>query len=85
MKLDVVHIPCQPWCVPAATCAADDKGILNPKEWGKTNDMWKSSLRDWPEPTKASTGMPKWQNVNYKRWPMRRVPRFNRSGVEVTL
>ena len=59
---------------------------MNPKEWGKTNQLWKGGLRDWPEPEHAKRDpMPKWQNINYRRWPLKRIPRFDRSGVEVTL
>ena len=63
-----------------------DKSILNPREWGKTNEMWTTSLRDWPTPANGVwvTGQaPRWKHTNVQRWPLRRQPRFNRSGVEV--
>ena len=65
-----------------------DKQILNPKEWGKTNELWKGSLRDWPNPDHGQwkTGqMPTWKSSNYKRWPLKRIPRYDRRGVEVSL
>ena len=64
-----------------------DKQILNPKEWGKTNELWRTGLRDWPASDAGTRRMPteRWKGTNYKRWPLRRQPRFNRSGVEVCL
>ena len=65
-----------------------DPHVLVPKEWGKQVDLWKGSLRDWPNPDLARWHTGKqatWKSVNYKRWPLRREPRFNRSGIEVNL
>ena len=62
-----------------------DKSILNPREWGKTNEMWRTGLRDWPEPELKPNQhrLPKWSHSNTKRWPLRRQPRYGRRGVEV--
>ena len=64
-----------------------DKMMLNPKEWGKTNEMWRNGLRDWPAPDAGTRRMPieTWKGVNYRRWPLKRIPRSNRSGIEVSL
>ena len=65
-----------------------DPHVVVPKEWGKQTENWKSSLRDWPDPDKGmfQTGnAPSWKSVNYKRWPLKRIARFDRSGVEVNL
>jgi len=63
-----------------------DKQIINPEEWGKTNERWTGGLRDWPEPeVPREKQLPSWKGVNYQRWPLKRQPKYNRSGVEVTL
>ena len=65
-----------------------DPHILVPKEWGKQGENWKASLRDWPNPDSGmwSTGQaPTWKGVNYKRWPLHRIPKYDRTGIEVNL
>ena len=55
---------------------------------GKQNDLWKGSLRDWPDPDGGmwQTGQsPTWKSVNYKRWPLHRIPKYDRVGIEVNL
>ena len=65
-----------------------DPHALVPKEWGKQVDNWKGSLREFEEPAKGmwTTGQaPTWKSVNYKRWPLHRVPKYDRTGIEVSL
>lgn len=56
-----------------------DPHMLVPKEWGKQVENWSNSLRDWPDPNHGmwQTGQaPTWKSVNYRRWPLHRVPRY---------
>ena len=65
-----------------------DPRALVPKEWGKQGQNWKNSLRDWPDPDKGmwqAGQAPKWKSVNYNRWPLYRIPKYTRSGIEVNL
>ena len=65
-----------------------DPHMLVPKEWGKQVENWKSSLRDWPVPDSSTfvTGQnPTWKHANTKKWPLHRVARFDRTGIEVNL
>ena len=62
-----------------------DPHIVVPKEWGKQVENWKAQLRDWPEPNWDNTGgaQPTWKGINYKRWPMHRIPKYDRTGYVV--
>ena len=64
-----------------------DPHIVVPKEWGKQSQNWTKSLRDWPEPDWAHTDGAKrtWKHANVRRWPLRRVAKYNRTGVVVNL
>ena len=63
-----------------------DPHVLVPKEWGKQIDNWKGSLRDFGDSSSWTTGSsPTWKSVNYNRWPLHRIPRYDRSGIEVNL
>jgi len=65
-----------------------DPHILVPKEWGKQVENWKTSLRDWPDPDSGmwQTGQKaSWKACNYKRWPLHRIPKYDRTGIEVNL
>ena len=66
-----------------------DPHVLVPKEWGKQGDNWKFSLRDWPEPTWSLGGdksqKATWKHANVKRWPLHRVPKHDRPGIESNL
>ena len=45
-----------------------DPHVLVPKEWGKQTENWKSSLREFAEPSGWTAGQPpSWKSVNYKR------------------
>ena len=61
-----------------------DPHVVVPKSWGKQADIFKESLRDWPEPSWFNTGgeQPSWKHANVKRWPLHRTPKHDRSGVE---
>lgn len=64
-----------------------DPHILVPKEWGKQVENWKESLRDWPDPDDGMwhTGQkPTWKHVNYRRWPLHRVPKCERAPFQCT-
>jgi len=59
-----------------------------PKEWGKQTENWKGMLRDWPDPDQGmwqAGNKATWKEVNYKRWPLHRLPKYDRSGIEVNL
>ena len=64
-----------------------DPHIVVPKEWGKQAENWRSSLRDWPEPNWANSegAQASWKSINYKRWPLHRMPKYDRTGIEVNL
>ena len=62
-----------------------DPHIIVPKEWGKQGENWKTSLRDWPEPDFAHTGQATWKHANTKKWPLHRVPKYDRTGIEINL
>lgn len=55
-----------------------DPHMLVPKEWGKQAENWCNSLRDWPDPAGgmwATGNKASWKSVNYRRWPLHRVPK----------
>ena len=64
-----------------------DPHIVVPKEWGQQAKNWQRSLRDWPEPDWAHTDgkYTSWKHANILRWPLRRIPKSQRTGVVVNL
>ena len=50
-------------------------------------ENWRNQLRDWPEPDWVTTegGQATWKACNYKRWPLHRIPKYDRTGIEVNL
>jgi hypothetical protein len=62
-----------------------DPKILSVKEWGKQNENFKNSLRDFGEPVWESGGKSTWKHSNVKRWPLHRTPTYDREGVCINL
>ena len=65
-----------------------DPHMLVPKEWGKQVENWKTSLRNWEDPDAGmwATGQkPTWKHANTKKWPLHRVPKWDRTGIEIDL
>ena len=59
-----------------------DPHVVVPKEWGKQSENWIGGLRDIGD---ISPTGPSWKHTNFKRWPLNRVPKYDRTGIEVNL
>ena len=64
-----------------------DPHIVVPKSWGKQAEIFQQSLRDWPEPdwTTSQGAQPTWKSANVQRWPLHRIPKHGRAGIEINL
>jgi hypothetical protein len=64
-----------------------DPHVIVPKAWGKQSEIFQESLRNWPEPTWAQSegAQATWKHANVKRWPLHRVPKYGRAGIEINL
>ena len=64
-----------------------DPHVVVPKSWGRQADIFKDSLRSWPEPDWFHSGgeQATWKHANVRRWPLHRVAKYNRTGVVVNL